>query len=85
MGPLLYTLSCMHCMTVSLAANGAGLGAMWGKEKAREMLQEAGFTSIEVKKLPHDFQAKTIYGGYEFQRNYLLRMIILTSGIIKSY
>jgi ubiquinone/menaquinone biosynthesis C-methylase UbiE len=55
-GPLLYTLSCMHCMTVSLASNGAGLGAMWGEEKAREMLQEASFTRVEVKKLPHDFQ-----------------------------
>jgi 2-polyprenyl-3-methyl-5-hydroxy-6-metoxy-1,4-benzoquinol methylase len=55
-GPLLYTLSCMHCMTVSLASNGAGLGAMWGEEKARKMLQEAGFTRVEVKKLPHDFQ-----------------------------
>jgi ubiquinone/menaquinone biosynthesis C-methylase UbiE len=55
-GPLLYTLSCMHCMTVSLALNGAGLGAMWGEEKAREMLQEAGFTRVDVKKLPHDFQ-----------------------------
>jgi len=55
-GPLLYTLSCMHCMTVSLASKGAGLGAMWGEEKAREMLQEAGFTRVEVKKLLHDFQ-----------------------------
>jgi len=55
-GPLLYTISVMHCMTVSLAANGAGLGTMWGEEKAREMLKAAGFTKIEVKKLPHDFQ-----------------------------
>jgi 2-polyprenyl-3-methyl-5-hydroxy-6-metoxy-1,4-benzoquinol methylase len=55
-GPALYPISCMHCMTVSLASNGAGLGAMWGEEKAREMLQEAGFTRVEVKKLPHDFQ-----------------------------
>jgi len=54
--PLLYTISAMHCMTVSLAGNGAGLGTMWGEEKAREMLQEAGFTKIDVKKLPHDFQ-----------------------------
>ncbi len=54
--PFLYTLSCMHCMTVSLASNGAGLGTMWGEEKAREMLQEAGFTIVEVKKLSHDFQ-----------------------------
>jgi ubiquinone/menaquinone biosynthesis C-methylase UbiE len=54
-GPLLYTFSVMHCMTVSLAANGAGLGTMWGEEKALEMLQEAGFTKISAKKLPHDF------------------------------
>ena len=55
-GPFLYTISCMHCMTVSLAEDGAGLGAMWGEEKAREMLREAGFTEVEVKHLPHDFQ-----------------------------
>ena len=55
-GPLLYSISVMHCMTVSLAANGAGLGTMWGEEKARELLQEAGFTKIDVQKLPHDFQ-----------------------------
>ncbi len=55
-GPLLYTLSCMHCMSVSLAQNGAGLGAMWGEEKAREMLNAAGFARVEVKKLQHDFQ-----------------------------
>ncbi len=55
-GPFLYTISCMHCMSVSLAQNGAGLGAMWGKEKAEEMLQEAGFVRVEIKQLPHDFQ-----------------------------
>ena len=27
------TVSCMHCMTVSLADDGAGLGAMWAKRK----------------------------------------------------
>ncbi len=55
-GPFLYTISCMHCMTVSLALGGAGLGTMWGDEKAREMLGEAGFIRIEKKQLPHDFQ-----------------------------
>jgi len=54
--PFLYTISCMHCMTVSLAEDGEGLGTMWGEEKALEMLAEAGFTSIKVKQLPHDFQ-----------------------------
>ena len=55
-GPFLYTVSTMHCMTVSLAEGGMGLGAVWGEEKAKEMLAEAGFTSVEVKKLAHDFQ-----------------------------
>ena len=53
-GPFMYAVSCMHCMTVSLALNGKGLGAMWGEERAREMLHQAGFTKVEVKKLPHD-------------------------------
>jgi 2-polyprenyl-3-methyl-5-hydroxy-6-metoxy-1,4-benzoquinol methylase len=54
LGPFGYTISCMHCMTVSLAQDGVGLGAMWGEEKAREMLKEAGFNSVEVNRLPHD-------------------------------
>ena len=55
-GPLLYTVSCMHCMTVSLARGGDGLGAVWGRETAERMVKEAGFGSGEVKKLPHDIQ-----------------------------
>lgn len=54
--PLLYTISCMHCMTVSLACGGMGLGAMWGQEKALQLLSEAQFTSVEIKRLAHDFQ-----------------------------
>ena len=54
--PFLDTISCMHCMTVSLAQGGAGLGTMWGEERAREMLAEAGFTRVDVHRLPHDFQ-----------------------------
>jgi SAM-dependent methyltransferase len=53
-GPLLYMMSCMHCMTVSLAQGGDGLGAMWGEQKARELLAEAGFTSVDVHLLEHD-------------------------------
>lgn len=55
-GPLLYTISCMHCMTVSLAQGGKGLGAMWGKELALQMLNEAGFTNVDVHRLDHDVQ-----------------------------
>jgi SAM-dependent methyltransferase len=55
-GPLLYTISTMHCMTVSLAQGGMGLGTMWGREKAMEMLGEACFKNIEIKNFEHDFQ-----------------------------
>ncbi|AFY54618.1 methylase involved in ubiquinone/menaquinone biosynthesis [Rivularia sp. PCC 7116] len=54
--PLLYTISCVHCMSVSLANNGMGLGAMWGEEKALEMLDNAGFRNVIIKQLEHDFQ-----------------------------
>jgi len=54
LAPYLYTVSCLHCMTVSLAQEGKGLGAMWGKELAIQMLKESGFSSVEVKELPHD-------------------------------
>jgi 2-polyprenyl-3-methyl-5-hydroxy-6-metoxy-1,4-benzoquinol methylase len=50
----LYTISTMHCMTVSLAQGGAGLGTCWGCELAQEMLHEAGFSKVRVEKLPHD-------------------------------
>jgi SAM-dependent methyltransferase len=54
LGPFLYAISCMHCMSVSLAAGGPGLGAMWGKELALKMLGEAGFGRVDVETLPHD-------------------------------
>ncbi len=54
LAPFLYTVSCTHCMTVSLAQGGRGLGAMWGKELACDMLRQAGFLQVEVKELPHD-------------------------------
>jgi SAM-dependent methyltransferase len=50
----LYTVSCMHCMTVSLADSGMGLGTMWGEQTARKMLGEAGFTSVEAKRVEGD-------------------------------
>ncbi|QDU31534.1 8-demethylnovobiocic acid C(8)-methyltransferase [Anatilimnocola aggregata] len=53
-GPFLYTISCMHCMSVSLAMNGPGLGAMWGKELALQMLGEAGLGRVRVETLAHD-------------------------------
>jgi SAM-dependent methyltransferase len=54
LGPFLYTISCMHCMTVSLAQGGMGLGTVWGEAKALEMLQTAGFSEVAVHRLEHD-------------------------------
>src|SRR5215469_7363459 len=54
LGPFLYTISCMHCMTVSLAEGGMGLGTMWGEQKVREMLQDAGFTSVDAAHVDGD-------------------------------
>jgi SAM-dependent methyltransferase len=50
--PFYYGVSLMHCMTVSLAEGGAGLGTMWGEKVARRMLAEAGFTGVEVIDAP---------------------------------
>lgn len=54
LGTFLYAVSCMHCMTVSLAQGGEGLGAMWGEEKTREYLARAGFSAVEKHELPQD-------------------------------
>jgi SAM-dependent methyltransferase len=54
LGPFLYSVSCMHCMTVSLAQGGEGLGTMWGVEKADELLRTAGFETIDYHRLEHD-------------------------------
>lgn len=52
--PFLYTVSTMHCMTVSLAQGGEGLGTMWGREMAQQLLAEAGFRDVTIQQLPHD-------------------------------
>lgn len=55
-GTLLYSLSCTHCMTVSLAQGGLGVGAMWGEQLTREFLANAGFRHIDRHTLSHDIQ-----------------------------
>ncbi len=54
LGPFLYAVSTMHCMTVSLALDGEGLGTVWGEQKARELLAEAGFVDVAVHTQPGD-------------------------------
>jgi len=48
MAPYLYTMSTMHCMSVSLAAGGPGLGTAWGHQLATRMLREAGFPDVQL-------------------------------------
>lgn len=50
--PMYYGISLMHCMPVSLAVGGKGLGTVWGEQTARRMLTEAGFTKIAVLDTP---------------------------------
>jgi 2-polyprenyl-3-methyl-5-hydroxy-6-metoxy-1,4-benzoquinol methylase len=50
----LYTVSLMHCMTVSLALDGAGLGAAWGTQLATSMLTDAGFADVRVAEIESD-------------------------------
>ncbi len=54
LGPFLYAVSLMHCMPVGLADSGRGLGMMWGKQLAEQMLQEAGFTDCRIEPVPED-------------------------------
>ncbi len=46
-------------MTTSLAQGGAGIGALMGEQKARELAAEAGFTHF--RKLPIDDPFSVLY------------------------
>jgi SAM-dependent methyltransferase len=61
-GALLYAMSTLHCMTVSLAHGGEGLGAAWGPEKAEQYCLNAGFGSfrkLDVRNPMNAFYAVT--------------------------
>jgi hypothetical protein len=50
----IYTVSTMHCMSVSLAFDGAGLGTAWGRQLALSMLGDAGFKDVRVEEIETD-------------------------------
>ena len=54
LAPFLYAISAMHCMQVSLAYEGEGVGAAWGERMAREFLREAGFREPETYEVAGD-------------------------------
>jgi SAM-dependent methyltransferase len=56
--PVQYSLSTLHCLTVSLAHGGAGIGTVFGEQRARRMLTDAGFAEPAVHPAPgHPFDA----------------------------
>jgi SAM-dependent methyltransferase len=50
----LYTVSTMHCMSVSLGLEGDGLGTVWGRQLATSMLADAGFGDLQVREIESD-------------------------------
>jgi SAM-dependent methyltransferase len=54
MAPFTYAVSTLHCLTVTLAAGGAGLGTAWGRQLAEQMLAAAGFAAVDVHDAPGD-------------------------------
>ncbi|HZN80706.1 MAG TPA: class I SAM-dependent methyltransferase [Mycobacterium sp.] len=49
-----YTVSTMHCMSVSLGLDGVGLGTVWGQQLATSMLADAGFGEVTVSEIESD-------------------------------
>lgn len=54
LAPFVYAVSTLHCLTVSLADGGAGLGAAFGEQSARRLLADAGFGDVAVHDAPGD-------------------------------
>lgn len=49
-----YAVSTLHCMSVSLALEGDGLGTVWGRQLAESMLADAGFHDVTVSEIESD-------------------------------
>jgi hypothetical protein len=54
-GRLFHAISPLHCLTVSLAHGGAGLGTVIGEAGARKLAQQAGFATFEKLPTNHPF------------------------------
>lgn len=55
-----YTSSLAHCIQVSLAEGGPGLGGMWGSAGARRLLAETGFSRVHEHRSAADY---TVYAA----------------------
>jgi SAM-dependent methyltransferase len=54
---MLHGISCLHCVPVSLAQGGPGLGACWGETRARLAVLDAGFTRFAALPIKSPVQA----------------------------
>ena len=54
-GKIFQSISPLHCMTVSLAHKGAGLGTVIGEKGARSLAEEAGFKGFKKLKIDNPF------------------------------
>jgi ubiquinone/menaquinone biosynthesis C-methylase UbiE len=52
--PMLYALSTMHALPIALGQEGEALGRMWGKERAIQLLGEAGFRNLRFDAMAGD-------------------------------
>lgn len=59
LGRLLYSVSTLYCMTTSLAHGGAGIGAVMGEPKARQLAEQSGFR--EFRRLPIEDPFSVLY------------------------
>lgn len=57
LGKLMYSASTLYCLTTSLAHGGAGIGALMGEPKARELAARAGFLSFRRLPIRDPFSA----------------------------
>jgi len=54
LAPTVFAFSVFHCLTVSLAYGGEGLGTAWGEQNARSMLAAAGFDAVDTAQVEGD-------------------------------
>lgn len=54
LAPTVFAFSVFHCLTVSLAYGGEGLGTAWGRQRALAELAEAGFTQVDTEQVEGD-------------------------------
>lgn len=54
LAPTIFAISTFHCLTVSLAYGGEGLGTAWGEGRAKALLGAAGFDDVSTAQVEGD-------------------------------